>query len=132
MTYSTGVEGGLTCRYPNKRNALIVISHSPHPGLEKKIVARTIAHLGVKYRLVGKTRSFRRPTHSPALNLIMEDFRTLKARYCSVPGRVTNQDQIISRVDQVIETMNEELQFSNYYQHMQVFLDHAFSGIAFI
>ena len=72
------------------------------------------------------------PAHSPALNLIMEDFRTLKARYCSVPGRVTNQDQIISRVDQVIETMNEELQFSNYYQHMQVFLDHAFSGIAFI
>uniref|UniRef100_A0A0N5B914 Dynamin_M domain-containing protein n=1 Tax=Strongyloides papillosus TaxID=174720 RepID=A0A0N5B914_STREA len=49
----------------------------------------------------------------------MEDFRTLKARYCSVPGRETNQDQIISRVDQVIETMNEELQFSNYYQHMQ-------------
>uniref|UniRef100_A0A0N5BMI8 Arg_repressor domain-containing protein n=2 Tax=Strongyloides papillosus TaxID=174720 RepID=A0A0N5BMI8_STREA len=69
---------------------------------------------------------------TPALNPIEEVFSTLKARYCSVPGRVTNQNQIISRVDQVIEKMNEELQFSNYYQHMRVFSDQAFSGIAFI
>uniref|UniRef100_A0A0N5B458 DDE_3 domain-containing protein n=1 Tax=Strongyloides papillosus TaxID=174720 RepID=A0A0N5B458_STREA len=72
------------------------------------------------------------PAYSPALNPIEEVFSTLKARYCSVPGRVTNQNQIISRVDQVIEKMNEELQFSNYYQHMRVFSDQAFSGIAFI
>uniref|UniRef100_A0A0N5CIY6 CUB domain-containing protein n=1 Tax=Strongyloides papillosus TaxID=174720 RepID=A0A0N5CIY6_STREA len=51
----------LTCRYPNKRNTLIVISDNSRARLEKNFIARNTAYLGVQFHLGGSIRRLYKP-----------------------------------------------------------------------
>uniref|UniRef100_A0A0K0FWA8 LAGLIDADG_2 domain-containing protein n=1 Tax=Strongyloides venezuelensis TaxID=75913 RepID=A0A0K0FWA8_STRVS len=60
-TYSTGIIGGLTCRYHNKRNALVMISDNNRYKIDRKPLSKTIVYFGKQFSLVGSIRSLYKP-----------------------------------------------------------------------
>lgn len=70
------------------------------------------------------------PPYSPQLNPIEQVFSILKNRYHDVRPRARSSSEIISIVNNVIQSMNDDvsLSFRNLYEHMKTNLDIAFNG----
>lgn len=68
------------------------------------------------------------PPYSPELNPIEEVFSALKSRYYNVRPRARNYNEVVRNIEIIIEEMNMELNFQNFYNNMRKYLDKAFSG----
>jgi len=70
------------------------------------------------------------PPYTPQLNPIEQVFSILKNRYYGVRPKASTSVEIISIVNNVIESMNNDvsLSFRNLYSHMRNNLDIAFNG----